>query len=285
MQYDIIGDVHGHADKLEGLLLKLEYSFDSGVYQHEDRKAVFVGDLIDRGTQNRRVIEVVRNMVEENHACAIMGNHEYNAICYHTQQLANNWLRTHSLKNFKQHENFLKECPLGHDDTNDVIEWFKSLPLFMDLDGFRVVHACWDDNTIGLLKHYLNDDKTIKDDFLVKSAKYSKDSKSLFQIIEKTLKGIEIRVPEDSIFYDKDGNVRHEVRVRWWGNSDATIRDLAFGYDDSVLDHIPIEAKLESTSNINFYDNDQKPVFFGHYWLNGTPTTQQENVCCCWLSN
>ena len=47
---DIIGDIHGHADKLVRLLLQLGYKNIDGVYQHSDRKAVFVGDFIDRGT-------------------------------------------------------------------------------------------------------------------------------------------------------------------------------------------------------------------------------------------
>jgi hypothetical protein len=59
MIYDIIGDIHGHADKLEGLLIKLDYEMKDGFYQHNNRKVVFVGDFIDRGTQNRRVVEVV----------------------------------------------------------------------------------------------------------------------------------------------------------------------------------------------------------------------------------
>ncbi len=57
-----------NADKLEGLLIKLDYEMKDGFYQHNNRNAVFVGDFIDRGTQNRRVVEVVRGMVENGHA-------------------------------------------------------------------------------------------------------------------------------------------------------------------------------------------------------------------------
>ena len=46
--YDIIGDVHGYADKLEGLLLKMDYELIDGTWQHPERKVIFVGDLIDR---------------------------------------------------------------------------------------------------------------------------------------------------------------------------------------------------------------------------------------------
>ena len=52
--FDIIGDVHGCCDELELLLGKLKYSKgENGVYVHpEGRKAVFVGDLCDRGPRN-----------------------------------------------------------------------------------------------------------------------------------------------------------------------------------------------------------------------------------------
>jgi hypothetical protein len=47
--YDFIGDVHGNAEKLEGLLRQLGYIEEAGAFRHLDRLAIFVGDLIDRG--------------------------------------------------------------------------------------------------------------------------------------------------------------------------------------------------------------------------------------------
>jgi hypothetical protein len=52
--FDIIGDVHGCADKLKGLLHRLQYEQRNGVFQHPRRKAIFVGDLIDRGSHKLR---------------------------------------------------------------------------------------------------------------------------------------------------------------------------------------------------------------------------------------
>ena len=53
--YDIIGDIHGHAQELKSLLVKMDYSVTEGVWQHPARKAIFVGDLIDRGPSIREV--------------------------------------------------------------------------------------------------------------------------------------------------------------------------------------------------------------------------------------
>ncbi len=82
--YDIIGDVHGCADKLEGLLGKLGFEERAGVYRHPERQAIFVGDLIDRGPQQVETLNLVHAMVETGSAKVVMGNHEFNAISYAT---------------------------------------------------------------------------------------------------------------------------------------------------------------------------------------------------------
>lgn len=60
---DLIGDVHGHADKLEALLQKLGYTKQRNYYAHPERKVVFVGDYIDRGPKIPETLEIVKSMV------------------------------------------------------------------------------------------------------------------------------------------------------------------------------------------------------------------------------
>jgi hypothetical protein len=62
--YDLIGDIHGHADALQRLLKTLGYSRQKGVYRHTGRQAIFLGDFIDRGTKIRETLEIVRPVVE-----------------------------------------------------------------------------------------------------------------------------------------------------------------------------------------------------------------------------
>jgi len=52
--YDIIGDIHGHADELKVLLNKLGYTESKGIYSCPGRKVIFVGDYIDRGPKFRK---------------------------------------------------------------------------------------------------------------------------------------------------------------------------------------------------------------------------------------
>ena len=106
--FDIIGDIHGHADALIRLLTMMGYRKNSsGIYNHLNRTAVFVGDFIDRGDEQAHVINIVKPMVEAGHALAVMGNHEFNAIAYHTCHPSSKQpLREQSDKNYQQHEAF-----------------------------------------------------------------------------------------------------------------------------------------------------------------------------------
>lgn len=77
--FDIIGDIHGEADALERLLHKLDYKLIDGCWQHPSRQVIFLGDFIDRGPEQKRVIEIVMPMVKGGQALAVMGNHEFNS--------------------------------------------------------------------------------------------------------------------------------------------------------------------------------------------------------------
>jgi protein phosphatase len=83
--FDIIGDIHGCCDELEALLGRLGYrirfegeggSRSCKVAPPEGRKAVFVGDLVDRGPRTPDVLRLVMSMVEAGDALCVMGNHE-----------------------------------------------------------------------------------------------------------------------------------------------------------------------------------------------------------------
>jgi protein phosphatase len=86
--FDIIGDVHGCCDELEALLRQLGYqatavatgrpALASGsVYAHpHGRKAVFVGDLVDRGPRILDTVRLVHNMVAAGSAYCVPGNHD-----------------------------------------------------------------------------------------------------------------------------------------------------------------------------------------------------------------
>src|SRR5665213_4544789 len=97
--YDIVGDIHGHADALRRLLIKLGYSELRGVFRHAGRKVIFVGDFVDRGPEQQEVLRIARTMCETENAFAVLGNHEFNAIGWDTPDDKGGFLRAHSEKN------------------------------------------------------------------------------------------------------------------------------------------------------------------------------------------
>lgn len=79
---DIIGDVHGCYDELHDLLLSLGYAIEAAdggwprVTHPSGRKAVFVGDLVDRGPKTPEVLKLVMGSVKGGTAYCVAGNHD-----------------------------------------------------------------------------------------------------------------------------------------------------------------------------------------------------------------
>lgn len=266
--YDRIGDIHGHADELEALLQKLGYTIENGVYRHPNHTAIFLGDFIDRGPKVRETLQIVRAMVEAGSALAVMGNHEFNFLCYNHQMGSDKWLRPHNEDNDNQVASTLTAFKDYPEEKEDYLNWFYTLPLFLELEGFRVVHACWKPEVIDRLSGVLSNGRLLPT--LLEEAG-TKDTE-LYNDIEIALKGVE--VPIDEPFTDTDGKLRHEARVRWWLNPKGLKqRDYYFRSSSDA----PIPAAMQSNW---YYPMDEKPVFIGHYWMMGAPELEAPNVCC-----
>jgi protein phosphatase len=80
--FDIIGDVHGCGEELDELLATLGYVRDAtaGWSHPGGRKAVFLGDLVDRGPCIPHVLRTVMAMVESGAALAVPGNHDLKLV-------------------------------------------------------------------------------------------------------------------------------------------------------------------------------------------------------------
>src|SRR5450631_4067579 len=169
--YDLIGDIHGHADELVRLLETLGYQKSQGAYRHPERKVIFLGDFIDRGPKIRQVLEIVRPMIEDGKALAVMGNHELNALAYHTEdpKKPGEFLRQHSDKNVHQHAKTVEQ--LTPQELHSYLAWFRTLPMWLDLDGLRAVHACWDEGAITPIAQALKEHRGLTSGFLHSACK------------------------------------------------------------------------------------------------------------------
>jgi hypothetical protein len=275
--YDIVGDIHGYAETLITLLVKLGYAVnDEGYYSHPNRKMIFVGDFIDRGKAQKKVIGIVRPMIENGAALAVMGNHEFNAISYHTpHSQTGEPHRSHSESHQEQHQAFLEEYS-DQKEIDNVISWFKTLPLYLELNEIRVIHACWNDNVINLIRSELDENHCLTDEFVEQA---NKKNSPQFNAVETLLKGKEIPLPDNICFKDNYGKCRYDIRIKWWSETAKTYHEYALvpGNAIDMIPHTPVPDELLSAFD---YPENEKPVFFGHYWFTGEPVRQKANVAC-----
>jgi len=275
LEYDVIGDVHGHAAALEALLDNLGYVERGGAYRHSSggRMAVFVGDLVDRGPDQLRAVEIARRMRDAGSAAVVMGNHEHNAIGYATEDPDRNghFLRIRGTKNKAQHKAFLDA--VGEDSAlhRELVSWMGTLPLWFETDGIRVVHACWHQGLIDQLSARSRDG-VLDEATLVETFRKGSDLREAAEIV---LKGLEADLPEGVSFLDKNGHRRFKSRLRWWDEQATTFAAAVVpeeGLDGLPEEELPPEARVPPVSG--------KPLFFGHYWMSGEPRILSHDRTC-----
>lgn len=276
MEYDIIGDIHGHAAPLEQLLGNLGYVEKNGAYRNAcpNRMVIFLGDIIDRGPDQLGSIDIVRRMMDAGTAQCLMGNHEHAAVGWFLPDPDNDgaYMRPHNAKNFNQHRVFLEQ--IGEDSAfrREIADWMLSLPLYLDLQGIRCVHACWQPAIIESLGHLTNGTGKLAGKTLYDSFRKGHDTR---EAVDISIRGREVDLPDGITFVDSDGTERDKSRVRWWaGEIPTKLRDM-------IVDDIDTDADADpGTLYLGQDEQDTRPVFFGHYWMQGEPRLMGSRATC-----
>ena len=271
---DFIGDIHGHREELEILLRKLGYEKMHGVYRHPESSAVFLGDYIDRGPDARGVVNIVRKMVESGTAKAILGNHEFNALCFWTKNSAGDFLREHSINKILIHTKTMESYRYAQKEFSEVLDWFLTLPLFLETPQFRAQHACFDLENIQILRR--ENLETLKSrENLCRI--FEKENAAIRRAVDDTVKGPEVKLQDGAFYHDSEDVLRTLARIKWWIDpKNKTLRDLAFQPGVKIPPQ-PLSSEIQKR---NFYSEKERPDFFGHYWLEGEPQLFRENICC-----
>jgi len=215
---DIVGDIHGEIDALRSLMRHLGYAADG---THPDRRRlVFVGDLTDRGPDSPSVIDLVKSLVDAGRAQCVLGNHDLN-ILLGERKHDNHW--------FFGEDWALDDSPeptpavLADDRIRRrVIDYFRSMPLVLEREGLRVVHACWDDEMVEIARN-AEDVLSLHNQYvrLINARLRDSHLDEIDQGLEhqnlnpvKVLtSGKERRV---ATAYEAGGRLRYEERVPWW---------------------------------------------------------------------
>lgn len=279
--YDVIGDVHGCADSLVALLTLLGYRRLSGVWQHPQRQALFLGDIIDRGTQIRATLEIVYRMVEAGHAHCIMGNHEYYALAWHmaapdeSEQL---FVRDHTQRHARLWQETAEEFAQHPQEWHDYLDWFAELPLYLDGQHFRLVHAYWDQALIQQVEQQFAGGQVSRD-FIQQSAVRESFA---YQVFSRLLRGIDLPLPDGMTVQGSDGLQRRTFRAKFWPEERApqTYADLAF-QPDPIPEQIALRPlPIDLLRQVKQHGDEQPILFVGHYWCKGEPGIIRPNLAC-----
>lgn len=217
---DIVGDVHGEIAALDALLRHLGYSADG--CHAENRRLVFVGDLVDRGPDSPGVVEWVRRLIEAERAQCVMGNHELN-ILLGRRKPDNIWFFHHELS--ADHPAAHRPQAWADKPTQEaMLHFFERLPLALERSDVGVVHACWNEDAIAIARparnaivlHRASEAKIeaeiqrrrLGDAAVIKLMQQNENPVKLLT------SGPEARAATP---FRCMGKLRHERRVAWWG--------------------------------------------------------------------
>lgn len=134
---DIIGDVHGEFAALQALLHHLGY--DATGYHPEGRTLVFVGDLCDRGPDSPAVLAWFKQAYDAGYALMVLGNHELNLLVGEAKD-GSGWFFDERLA---QETHYAPWQRMPESEKADLIAWLSTMPLVLQREDVRIVHAAW----------------------------------------------------------------------------------------------------------------------------------------------
>ena len=277
--YDLIGDVHGCAHTLEHLLERLGYRKHGGVWQHAQRMAVFLGDIIDRGPRIREALHIVRDMVVAGHALCLRGNQEFNPLGWCTPAPAGSgkqYVREHNPRHTRLIHETLEQFAQYPGEWRDFVQWFYDMPLFVDAGRFRVVHACWDADVIATLRAQYPDG-CIDEPFLQAAAQPESFANMSFN---RLLRGTDMRLPNGMTLTGGDGLTRAFFRTKFWEDDPKTYGDIVFQPDALPAGVAQKPLSPTEKSALLRYGIEEPMLFVGHYWRSGKPAPIRPNLAC-----
>jgi hypothetical protein len=244
---DIIGDIHGEIGALCTLLDRLGY--DSQGRHRQKRTLVFVGDLVDRGPNSVAVVDVIKTMFEHGNALVVAGNHEIN-ILRQERKHGNHWFYGESEKLFSpkdtddehllNHTSFSQQTH-SEKQRQEILDFFSILPIALEREDLRVVHACWHEESINNLR-------TGEQDLMKR-----------FQELESNLL---LQSPKKT-FQNTQKHQEHELFLQ----NQNPIKVTTSGLEKKAENVFTIGGKARYTQRVLWWEAyEGPPVIFGHYW-------------------
>ena len=252
---DIVGDVHGEIDALEALLAALGYAADG---RHPGgRRLVFLGDLVDRGPDSPGVLNKVQDLVVAGRAHCLLGNHELNLL-RDVQKHGNDWW----VNPGKPAEHPAR--PLDPTDKPRFISFLQSLPVVLEREDLRVVHACWHEAAVASLRAARRDALTL---FVGQQARLRD---------EWSRTGLWDRFVDEWRTHGRRLSQRHPApeflpamaTVDSRNQMDNPVAVLTSGAERPAAAPVWAGGRWRMVERVTWWDDyaDDVPVVIGHYW-------------------
>lgn len=253
---DIIGDIHGEISALENLLEHLGYA-DDGAHP-EGRRLVFLGDLVDRGPDSPAVLRRTRGLVEAGSAQCILGNHEFNLL-RKDEKNGNEWWMA-------------PDKPARHpavtvdpDEKAGFEEFLLSLPLALERDDLRVVHACWHPDSIAAIR--AAETANIVDlyhDYVERSQKRMRNQ-GFFKAVREEWQSVNPRIEDPGwapVFMPAKAEMDSRLQM------DNPVAVLTSGVEQPAAAPFWAGGKWRMVERVRWWDAyaDAPAVVMGHYW-------------------
>lgn len=173
----VVGDIHGELNRLEALLKK---------WNKESEMLIFLGDYFNRGPEGWKVIQYVKELVENNkNVIALQGNHEeiFLDVIKHPYMLKSylhdNTKALSTLLDYKEVNNLdiTDEVMLWNhmvENEGEIIQFIKDLPTYKCWSKYLFVHAGVDTEMEQIVYMDKSDMKNIREDFIFNRHKLRK---------------------------------------------------------------------------------------------------------------
>lgn len=268
---DIIGDVHGEKDALLTLMKSLGY--DEEGHHPQKRKLIFVGDLCDRGPDSPGVILLVKRLIENNNAQAILGNHEINLLQKKPKE-SSGWYFPERFESDAKYQPFKVAT---EKEREEIFNFLSTLPVILENHELRIVHAAWVHDKVQELRevdtknfvNFINSKDNEVNAFIKTTGLLDNYHAEQSQWLK------EIEDPDSACPYLENTanyNLAHQE-----GNP---IRKITCGAEIRNSEPFFTSGKWRFISRHAWWQdyNEETPVIIGHYWRKINEVLDSENL-------
>lgn len=259
---DVVGDVHGEVEALDDLLRVLGYR---GRGEHPaGRRLVFIGDICDRGPDSPEVVRRVAAMVAEGTAQCLLGNHELNVLRGKPKE-GNGWFFADD--HDRREGKFPGARPPADDaERTRILDFFATLPIALEREDLRLVHALWDEPRIDSVRQASGRVTALElhaaasrdcDERWSSSGKLD-ELEALRRRYGPSLRDPDAVVPRLDLLAEAD--VDHQAS--------NPVRVLTSGLEQRVDAPFYLAGKWRMVDRVDWWERYDDPVhvLFGHYW-------------------